>query len=207
MNTFLLTTDHAYLVMWLLGCNIAHFKNKRHQLLGDNGLLQLIVSQFIFLLDFILHHFSNFIQMKHAIYLLIQYLDTETFSLKIIWLYCLLYILYFYEIILIYLIFSMFCSAIYVRLSVEWRAPQQVAGTSIYLATSPPTCNAATCLLYYNGKVTYNFALQKLIWQYYLIFIWSPKNPGPFSMVLLSLGNLSKKKHGKFHTWEGGGQT
>ena len=69
MNTFLLTTDHAYLVMWLLGCNIAHFKNKRHQLLDDNGLLQLIESQFMFLLYFILHHFSNFIQMKHALYL------------------------------------------------------------------------------------------------------------------------------------------
>ena len=55
----------------------------------------------------------------------------------------------------------MFCSAIYVRPSVAWRAAQQVPGTSIYLATSPPTCNAATCLLYYNGKVTYNFALQE----------------------------------------------
>ena len=82
-------------------------------------------------------------------------------------LYDLFYILYFYEIILIYLIFSMFCSAIYVCPSVAWGAPQQVAGTTIYLATSPPTCNAATCLLYYNGKVTYNFALQKsdnIIW-------------------------------------------
>ena len=60
----------------LIGCNIAHFKNKRHQLLGDNGLLQLIVCQFIFLLDFILHHFSNFIQMKHAIYLLLYSIYT-----------------------------------------------------------------------------------------------------------------------------------
>ena len=121
----------------------------------------------MFLLYFILHLFSNFIQMKHAIYLLFLYLHNETFSFEIIWLNCLFYILYFWVIILIYLIFSMFCSAIYVRPSVAWRAPQQVPGNSIYLATSPPTCNAATCLLYYNGKVTYNFALQEsgnIIW-------------------------------------------
>ena len=166
--------------MWLLGCNIAHFKNKRHQLLDDNGLLQLIVSQFIFLLDFILHHFSNFIQMKHAIYLLFLYLHNETFSFEIIWLNCLFYILYFWVIILIYLIFSMFCSAIYVRPSVAWRAPQQVAGTSIYLATSTHL-QRSHLLIVLQWESHFYFCTTR-IWQYYLISIWSPENPATFDL-------------------------
>ena len=163
--------------MRLLGCNIAHFKNKRHQLLDDNRLLQLIESQFMFLLNFILHHFSNFIQMKHAIYLLFLYLHNETFSFQIILLYCLIYILNFWVMILIYLIFSMFCSAIYVRPSVAWRAPQQVPVSS-YL----PTHLQRSHLLIVLQWESHLQLCTTRIWQYYLIFIWSPENPGSFSI-------------------------
>ena len=154
----------------LIGCNIAHFKNKRHQLLDDNGLLQLIESQFMFLLNFILHPFSNFIQMKHAIYLLFLYLHNETFSFEIIWLNCLFYILYFYEIILIYLIFSMFCSAIYVRPSVAWRAAQQVPGNSISSYLHPPaTQPVAYCTTLGKSLTTLHYKNLAILFDIYLV--------------------------------------